>query len=245
MFRTSLVGVLLWSLLVAPAHADEAWKDLFANGPDAFCGKISGWVATKAISLDAAKPRLFQPSTEPGDIWCNGPKGNATNLFTKKNYGDVEVRTEFMMTKGSNSGIKFHGHYELQICDSYGKKNVDGNDCEGVYPRAELKPSYHHIDKGIAPKSNACKAPGEWQRLEAVFLAPRFDADGKKTADAKLVRVALNGQLIHENQELKTPTGDRWQNAEMKEGPIMLQADHGPVAFRNVKVRTVPKATQK
>ena len=36
-----------------------------------------------------------------------------------------------------------------------------------------------------------------------------------------------------------TPTGDRWKNAEMAEGPLMLQADHGPVAFRNMKVREV------
>jgi hypothetical protein len=34
-----------------------------------------------------------------------------------------------------------------------------------------------------------------------------------------------------------TPTGDRWKGPEVHEGPLMLQADHGPVAFRNMTVR--------
>jgi hypothetical protein len=54
----------------------------------------------------------------------------------------------------------------------------------------------------------------------------------------------LNSQLIHANQELLTPTGDRWQNAEMAEGPLMLQADHGPVAFRNARPRPVRSDAQ-
>jgi len=80
-----------------------------------------------------------------------------------------------------------------------------------------------------------------WQTLDIVFQAPRFDAAGKKTANARIVRAVLNGQVIHENQELLTPTGDRWKNPEMAEGPIMLQGDHGPIAFRNVRVRPVER----
>ena len=84
---------------------------------------------------------------------------------------------------------------------------------------------------------NACKPAGQWQTFDIVFLAPRFDKDGKKTANARLPKVLLNGVLIHDNVELLTPTGDRWRGPEMAEGPLMLQADHGPVAFRNLKIR--------
>jgi hypothetical protein len=143
-----------------------------------------------------------------------------------------------MIPKGSNSGVKFHAHYEIQIQDSFGKtKELTGDDCGGIYPRAEQKPKYHHIDKGIAPKVNACKAPGEWQTLDVIFLAPRFDADGKKVANAKIVKAVLNGKVIHEDQELLTPTGHNWKNKEVATGPLLLQGDHGPVAFRNLRVR--------
>jgi hypothetical protein len=167
----------------------------------------------------------------------NGEKGTAADLYTKEKYGDVELHMEFCIPKGSNSGVKFHGHYEIQINDSFGKKDLTGDDCGGVYPRAELSPRYRHIDKGIAPRVNACKAPGEWQSLDVVFLAPRLDKDGKKIANAKLVKAMLNDQVIHENQELETPTGHNHTKKEVATGPLMLQGDHGPVAFRNIKVR--------
>jgi hypothetical protein len=82
-------------------------------------------------------------------------------------------------------------------------------------------PKYHHIDKGIAPKVNACKPAGEWQSLDVIIRAPRFDAASKKIKSARIARAALNGQVIHQDQELLTPTGDRWQNPEMFEGPLM------------------------
>jgi len=55
------------------------------------------------------------------------------------------------------------------------------------------------------------------------------------------VKATLNGQLVHENQELKTPTGTNWTKKEVAEGPFMLQGDHGPVAFRNVRIRELRK----
>jgi len=128
------------------------------------------------------------------------------------------VHVEFLIAKRSNSGVKLHGHYEIQIADSHGVKEPTADDCGGVYPRAEQKPKYHHIDKGIPPKTNAARAAGEWQTLDIIFLAPRFDSAGKKTANARLVKVVLNGQVIHENVELLTPTGHAWKNPEMAKG---------------------------
>ena len=197
------------------------------------------WTQIADVELDPKNPKKLLAKDGKG-VWYNGPKGRTANLFSKQKFGDVEVHLEFNIPKGSNSGIKFHGHYEIQIYDSFGKKDVDGTDCGGIYPRAETqKGKYTHLDKGVAPKVNACKAPGEWQTLDVVFLAPRFDKDGKKIKNAMIAKAMLNGQVIHENQELATPTGDRWKNAEMAEGPLMLQADHGPVAIRNMKVRAI------
>lgn len=195
-----------------------------------------------AVELDPQNARKFVAKDGKG-VWFNS--GKKSNLFTKQKFGDIELHVEFNLPKGSNSGIKFHGHYEIQIADSFGKKEVNGEDCGGIYPRAELKPRYTHIDKGIAPKVNACKAPGEWQTLDVTFLAPRFDKEGKKVKNAMILKATLNGQVIHDKQELLTPTGDRWKNAEMAEGPLMVQLDHGPVAFRSIQVRALPKQAAK
>lgn len=228
------------ALVVCPLGADAAdkpWTEVIAGDSlAAFTGKPGAWVFARSVALDPANPRKFTYESGSG-ILVNGPKGSASDLYTKEKYRDLEVHLEFCIPKGSNSGVKFHGLYEIQICDSFGKKVLTGDDCGGIYPRAELKPKYHYLDKGVAPRVNACKAPGEWQTLDAVFIAPRFDQDGKKTANAMIRKAVLNGQTIHENQPMETPTGHNYTKKEMAEGPLMLQGDHGPVAFRNIKVR--------
>lgn len=220
-----------------PLRAGEKnWTPLLGKDLSAFKSPQDNWEEVAAVEIDPANPRRLIAKPGAG-IWYNGPKGNAKDLFTKEQFTDVEIQFEFLLPKGSNSGIKFQGVYEIQLKDSFGREKLTGDDCGGIYPRAELKPSYKHLDQGIAPKVNACKAPGEWQKLEAVFVAPRLDAAGKKTANAKLVKVVLNGQTIHENLELLHPTGHNWVRPEVASGPLMFQADHGPVALKNFQVR--------
>ena len=133
--------------------------------------------------------------------------------------------------------MKFHGFYEIQIADSFGAKDVTASHLGGIYPRSEMLPTYHHIDKGIPPRSVPAKPSGEWQTLDIIFQAARFDASGKKTANARIVKATVNGTVVHENVEVPYPTGDNWKKQEMAKGPLLLQADHGPVAFRNIRVR--------
>jgi Domain of Unknown Function (DUF1080) len=236
-----ILSCLSFALPTAPRAAEaDGWTDLTTF--EVWKGPYKKWAKAESVSLDTKNPKrlTFTPAKD-GDkefLLVNGPTGREPDLLTKENYGDIEFHVEFYIAKGSNSGVKFHGHYELQIADSHDtRKKLTGSDCGGVYPRAELKPAYHHIDDGIAPKENAAKPAGEWQTLDAIFVAPRFNDKGEKTADAKLVKVMLNGTLIHENVDLKWPTGHNWHNKELATGPILLQGDHGPVAFRNVRVR--------
>jgi hypothetical protein len=95
---------------------------------------------------------------------------------------------------------------------------------------------------GHSPMVNASKAPGEWQSFDIEFRAPVFDAAGKKTGNARFVKVLHNGKLIHENIELKAPTRACLWEDEKPAGPIMLQGDHGPVAYRNLTIEPLPKA---
>ena len=134
--------------------------------------------------------------------------------------------------------MKLAGLYEIQILDSHGVEALTGDMSGGVYPRAENEPDYHHIDGGFPPRVNAARPAGEWQTLEIGFVAPRFNRGGKKTSNARFTRVVLNGQVIHENVELASPTGAAWRlYPERPCGPLLLQGDHGPVAFRKIEVR--------
>jgi hypothetical protein len=67
-----------------------------------------------------------------------------------------------------------------------------------------------------------------------VFKAPRFNRRGRKQANARFVKVVHNGIVIHENQEVTGMTRSGMSEKEKSTGPLMLQGDHGPVAYRNI-----------
>jgi hypothetical protein len=220
---------------------DERWIDLSAGNLEAWVAPTGDWFVAGSVVMDPQDPKLL--AAKPGTgVLVNGAKGRTRNLLSKQRFSDIEAHVEFLIPKRSNSGVKFEGLYEIQILDSYGVQKPKATDCGGIYPRAELKPTYHYLDEGVPPRVNAARPAGEWQTLDVVFQAPRFDATGKKIANARFVKVVLNGQLIHENVQLQTPTGNAWQDKEVATGPLLLQADHGPVAFRNVRVRPYSEA---
>jgi hypothetical protein len=167
----------------------------------------------------------------------NGPKGRTLNLLTETEFGDIELHVEFCIAKHSNSGVYLQGRYEIQVYDSFGveKSDYPGIECGGIYPRwiNELNVGGH------SPRVNASKPAGEWQSFDISFRAPRFDASGKKVANAKMLRVRHNGQVVHENVELDGPTRSAQWESEKQAGPILLQGDHGPVAYRNLRVKRV------
>lgn len=222
-----------------PRPEGDGWTDLLKSGTDSPWRKIDkNWIHATEVSLTPDKPTRLKATMDDGPIWVNGETGRLPDLVTKQSFKDVEVHVEFLLASRSNSGIKFHAVYEIQLRDTAGNKGkLTGDDCGGVYPRAEDKPRYHHIDDGIPPKMNAAKPAGEWQTLDVIFRSPRFNDTGEKTENAKIIKAVLNGRVVHENQELRTPTGSNWVKKEVPTGPFMLQADHGPVAFRNVRIR--------
>jgi hypothetical protein len=222
--------------MFAASNAKPGWLVL-SDDLSSFQKPTGQWYVAGNARQDAKhEKRLIG---EPGQgVLINGKDGVTDNLVTKDHWGDVEVSLDFLIPHGSNSGVKLHGVYEIQIADTWKNAKLTGNECGGIYPRAELQPPrYYHIDEGIAPLVNAAKASGEWQTLEIAFHAPRFDNRGRKVGNARFQKVLLNGKLIHSNVELAHPTGHVWHEPEHAAGPLLLQADHGPVAFRNVRLR--------
>lgn len=236
----ALVAVALGRDGRAQSASEKDWISLSGDAALAAWRPPHGeWSSVAGVAVRPADPRYLDAEAGTGEVLYNGPRGKTPNLLSREWFGDVELRCEFLVPKGSNSGIKFAGLYEIQIADSHGKAVATASDCGGIYPRAELFPRYHHIDEGIPPRENACAAPGTWQTLEIAFRAPRFDETGRKVRPARFERVVLNGKVIHEGVDLQYPTGHAWHKAEVAAGPILLQGDHGPVAFRELKVRPI------
>ncbi|MGE3807857.1 MAG: DUF1080 domain-containing protein [Gemmataceae bacterium] len=227
LFVTLVAGVSLAvpSALVA---ADAKPINLF-NGKDLSGWKLKGnnekkskWVVGVA-KVDPSSPNKLVVEPVKGDEVPQliNSAGGGVDLFSEEKFGDGTYEVELMVPKGSNSGVYVMGEYEVQVLDSFGKKTVGPGDIGGLYGAA-------------APKLNAAKAPGEWQKFVIEYQAPRFK-DGKKVANAKFLKITLNGQVIHENVEMKGPTPSGVTGKEAETGPLMFQGDHGPVAYRNIK----------
>lgn len=220
-----------------PFMLEDGWTPLL-NGTSVagWHGQTSAdnlWMTTTAILWDRllGPTRLSAvPGRVPGGTILNGP-GRTVNLVTDEKFGDMELYLEFMLPKGSNSGVYLHGLYEVQVFDSWGATEpVSSSDCGGIYHR--------WIDNrgvgGSAPSRNASRRPGEWQSFYIWFRAPRFDASGKKIENAKFVRVVHNGLSIQKNVEVDGGTRAHMEISEAPKNPLMLQGDHGPVAYRNL-----------
>jgi len=204
-------------------------KDLtgWNGGPT---GADHEWCVAGSVKPRADDPKLFEIEDGEG-LLLNGPTGRTANIWTSSEFGDCELSVEFVVPEGSNSGIYLMGRYEIQILDSWGADELKYNTCGGIYCRwIDEKPV-----GGQAPRVNASRPPGEWQSYMVTFRAPVFE-DGIKVQNAVFERVVWNGQVIHEGVEMKGPTRGGLE-PESATGPLMLQGDHGPVAYRNIKMR--------
>lgn len=202
-----------------------------------FKSTSSNWKIVGNAIADRTKKKTFT-STKGTGVLLNTPNKEAKgNIFSNFEHGDIELELDVMMPLESNSGIYFQGRYEIQLLDSWGVTKPKYSDIGGVYQRwnkdAEKgKQGY----EGTSPKVNAAKAPGLWQHLKVIFHAPKFDSAGKKIKNAWFEEVRLNDLLLHENVEVTGPT--RGGNAkEVASAPFMIQGDHGPVAFKNIKYK--------
>lgn len=191
------------------------------------------WKTVGEVEADGAKLKTL---SEGDEILLNGEqKNNAPYLMTNQTYEDVSFKMEFMIPKGSNSGVYFMGRYEIQIFDSYGKKKWAAADLGGLYQRWKNNKGY----EGVAAKVNAAKPAGEWQTMDVIFRAPRFAADGTKLSHATFVKVEINGKLVQKDLVAKGPTRSCIWNNEDTQGPIVIQGDHGPIAIRNLEIKAI------
>lgn len=159
--------------------------------------------------------------------------GNA-GVTSKQKFGDCQLHIEWATpadrSGGSqgmgNSGVFLMGLYEVQVLDTFNNPSYADGTAAALYGQNP-------------PDANACRPSGEWQTYDILFRAPRFDAEGKVTEQARIT-VIHNGVLVHWDRELLGPTVHRRlppETAHAAELPISLQHHGDAVRYRNIWVR--------
>ena len=140
----------------------------------------------------------------------SNPK-SGVNLISEEKFTDFKLHIEARYPSKSNSGIYLRGRYEVQVEDSYGKD-----------PSSIL---YGGVYGFLTPNQMAAKPAGEWQVFDITLVGRR-------------VTIVANGQTLINDQIIPGITGGAIDSNEGDPGPMMLQGDHGVVAFRNISIQT-------
>jgi uncharacterized protein len=164
--------------------------------------------------------KLRNPAGNPSWSAQNGMLVNASgkdapgsDLVTEEKFWNFTARYEYMIPRNSNSGFYLRGRHEVQIVDDYKKGQPSPGGNGAIY--------------NLAPVSTfVSKPPGQWQTAEVTMI-------GNK------VTVILNGVTVHDNVEVNRPTGAEIDGNVNEPGPIMLQGDHGSIAFRNMRIKVL------
>jgi hypothetical protein len=238
--------------------AEAGWKPLF-DGKDLTGWTFRNprakkvWIVCDQVRLDPADPTRLLPEGSggpAGSVLLCGDDGRGSDIMTSDVFGDYQLHIEFTVPKGSNSGVYNRGLFEIQVFDSFGKPKLGWHDCGALYERAY-------------PAENLAKPPGEWQSYDITLKGKKLSLlwNGKTVYEEKDVRYGetdrdaferLNQENASKPPELQVKL--RKENGRYigffgegctrsgldgldRPGPILLQGDHGPVAYRNILIR--------
>jgi hypothetical protein len=192
--------------------APDLAKVKFGEPIALFNGKdLSGW---KTMGTNASAWKVVDGVLSNEAAQEPGKHKSYANLRTEREFEDFNLQVEFRVPADGNSGIYLRGIYEIQVANSFGRKN-DNHNCGALYSR-------------ILPTENVSKPPGEWQTFD-ITLVDRH------------LTVIHNGKKTIDNQPVLGCTGGALWSDEFKPGPIYLQGDHTSVDYRNMVLRPVVK----
>lgn len=135
---------------------------------------------------------------------------SGANLVTTRTFGDFKLHVEFRYPKGGNSGVYLRGRHEVQIEDTPPREFPLPVDIGGVYGF-------------LTPSDFAATGAGKWQTYDITLVGRR-------------VTVVLNGRTIIDDQIIPGITGGALDSDEGAPGPILLQGDHLPIEYRNLRL---------
>jgi type 1 glutamine amidotransferase len=140
-----------------------------------------------------------------------GFTGHGTDIYSEDKFRDFTIRCDYQIPPNANSGLYLRGRHEIQIFDDNNKEGHDKGLNGDIYNTASCV-------------LKASRKPGQWQSLEATIVGQN-------------ITVILNGVKVHDKVLCDHGTGSQLDDNVNDPGPILLQGDHGEVAFRNIRIK--------
>jgi glucose/arabinose dehydrogenase len=216
--------------LVPPPSArtteDEGWLRLCYG--DAFeRWKQSGWRLCD-VDLDLSDPTRLVTGPGVGALVNEGEGTTAASDFvSREEFGDAIYAARFFLSEGSSAELWLQGRYAVLCAPPRREGEQRALRC------GALAPSAHFAGRDAA--LDAWKGVGQWHELQVTFRAPRFDAQGAKTAPARIEGVRVDEIEVQGALALEEPSSGAL-SAESALGPLVIRA-HGALAMGGIRVK--------
>ncbi len=201
--------VAVTPLLAGGDDPPKGFESLF-NGKD-----LTGWKSTGNMKVWGA---------DKGVIYCEG--GGGGWLMTEKQYGDYELRLEYKMPKGGNSGVGIRS--PLTGDPAYQGMEIQLIDDEGWPGGLQKWQNTGAIYNVVPPKTIKNKPIGEWNVM-------------KITAKGRQITVINNGEtLVDANlDDYVKEHAKKHPGILRKDGHIGFQSYNKRVEFRNIFLKAL------
>ena len=219
-------GLTAWVWVGLLATASAASPPIY-GGDDGFTplfdGKgLEGW------RVIGGKPEAW--AVEKGGLLVSLGEGGGW-LGSSRSYSDFDLKLEFRVSSGSNSGVYLRAPgdashisrtgMEIQILDETHERHKSIKDWQRTG-------SIYHV---AAPKPGHNKPVGEWNTMEIV-------------AKGSHVVITLNGATVVDDRlDAHPELAAEHTGLKRTEGLIGLQSHNGRVEFRNIRVIDLKKGS--
>ena len=213
---------------------EEGWLYLSWGAPD-HDWNGEGWTLANA-ELEGEDHSSFQLSEGDG-AYVPEAAAETARLMSRWSFEDTETSLQFKLAEGAGGTLWLQGRYGLELLD-------ETDLAKGGEPSSGRLAGGSGF-AGKAPDRKAVRRAGDWNRLDVRFRAPRFDESGAKTEKARILRVLMNNQLLHQDVEVDGPSDGAPLDSEAKVGPLVLQGGEAGFALSSVRVRKIQEGEKK
>ncbi len=238
--RTPVKVFLISALALPLAVYSQTSNDssFLFNDLTAFQSPSKNWSVVGDVIIHPDKPADFKKASGTGILLAEADK-TESYLTTQASYGDIEMEFDFLLNKGTTAAVLLQERYRLNLSDSWAETNPSFASMGGI---GQQNVQGSAAFSGAIPLISIAKAPGLWQHVRLRFRAPQF-SNGRKTMNALLEEVYINGVLVQQNMELSGPSVGSSLPGEENSGPVMFYGGNGALALKNLKIRRLAPAT--
>src|SRR5436853_6248821 len=133
--KTGILRAVILYLILGSAMGSRAQVNMMLKDLGEFESPSSNWHIAGDVSADLNTASKLVWTSGTGILVNQPEQGVQAHDILFFPHNDLDLELDYMMAKGSNSGIYLQGRYEIQLLDSWTNLTTKAGDNGGIYER--------------------------------------------------------------------------------------------------------------